>query len=119
MILICCGNMLSLYSSLSIQHDVCVYAMSADGDICRCMCDCCQDIASYTTCYVCIRSPSGREMYGLVLFGLIVATVVTQDMACLIGLGTWISLGLFWWLMTVLTPAQEVAFHNVLRSNEL
>ena len=94
--------------------------MSVDEeDICRCMGDSCQDIASYPICYVCIRSPSGREMYGLVLCGLIVATAVTQEMACLIGLGTWISLGLFWWLMTVLTPAQEVAFHNILRFNEV
>ena len=51
--------------------------------------------------------------------GLIVATVVTGEIGCLIGLGVWIALGLFWWLMTVLTPAQEVAFHNILRFNEL
>ena len=81
--------------------------------------DLCQDIASYPTCYACVTRPSGRETYLLVLLGLTVATLVTHEMACLIGLGVWIALGLFWWLMTVLTPAQEVAFHNILRFNEL
>ena len=81
--------------------------------------DLCQDIASYPTCYACITTPSGRATYGLVFLGLIVATVVTGEIGCLIGLGVWIALGLFWWLMTVLTPAQEVAFHNILRFNEL
>ena len=81
--------------------------------------DLCEDIASYPTCYACITTASGRATYGLVFLGLIVATVVTGEIGCLIGLGVWIALGLFWWLMTVLTPAQEVAFHNILRFNEL